>query len=424
MNRNDIPVKRHTLANGLRVVHSYDPTTAMAAVNVLYNVGSRDENRQLTGMAHLFEHLMFGGSVNVPSFDAELEGAGGKSNAWTSSDFTNFYDVLPAQNIATAFHLESDRMLQLDFSPRSLEVQRGVVIEEFKQTCLNRPYGDLFHHLRRICYAEAHPYSWPTIGLEPEHIARVTLEDVERWFYSHYAPNNAILSVSGRIEFEETVELAERWFDDIPARNISPRQLPEEGFPKESIVETVTANVPQTMIVMAFPMDSYGTPRYHAADTITDILSAGRASRFTRRLLFGNHEGLFSGADASIIGSEHAGLLLLTARLADNSDAAIDTACKMMLSEARQIAIPGNVSDHEFGRTLNNFEASFRFSNLGYLAKATSLALAEYHGEDINRTITERRQLSIHNIATEADRIFNHTPFATLIYRPTPKADE
>lgn len=418
MSRNDIPVKRHTLANGLRVVHSYDPTTAMAAVDVLYNVGSRDESRSLTGMAHLFEHLMFGGSANVPSFDGELESAGGKSNAWTSNDFTNFYDVLPAQNIETAFHLESDRMLRLDFSERSLEVQRGVVIEEFKQTCLNRPYGDISHHLRRLAYAANHPYSWPTIGLEPEHIAKVTLADVERWFYSHYAPDNAILSVAGSISFEKTVELAERWFADIPARSVAPRRLPDEGFPTADVVETVEADVPQTMIVMAFPMDSYGTARYHGADTVTDILSAGRASRFMRRLLFGESSGLFAAADASIIGSEHRGLLLLTARLTDSSEGAAEKARAMLLEQARALAVASDISEHEFGRTLNNFEATFRFSNLGYLAKATNLALAEFHGEDINRTIEERRRLTRAAVAAEAERLFYHTPFVTLIYRP------
>lgn len=417
MSTKEIPVRRHTLANGLRVVHSYDPATAMAAVNVLYDVGSRDEKRSLTGMAHLFEHLMFGGSANIPSFDGELESAGGKSNAWTSSDFTNFYDTLPAQNIETAFHLESDRMLRLDFNSRSLKVQQGVVIEEFKQTCLNRPYGDIFHIVRRLAYAAEHPYSWPTIGLEPSHIARVTLDDVERWFYSHYAPDNAILSVAGNVSFDKTVELAERWFGDIPARHIAPRALPDEGFPAADVVETVTAKVPQTMIVMAFPMSGYGTQAYHAADTLTDILSAGRASRFTRRLIYGEREGLFAGADASILGSEHGGLLLLMARLADNSDGAVETARAMMLAQARELALPSNIGEHEFGRTLNNFEATFRFSNLNYLSKATNLAMAEYHGEDINRTITERRLLTPAIVAAEADRIFNHTPFATLIYK-------
>ena len=181
----DIPVGRHTLANGLRIVHSFDPTTAMVAVDVLYDVGSRDEKRTLTGMAHLFEHLMFGGSANVPSFDSELEDAGGKNNAWTSSDFTNFYDTVPAQNLDTALYLESDRMLALDFSERTLAVQKGVVVEEFKQTCLDRPYGDLFHRLRALAYGSDHPYSWPTIGLKPEHIGKVTLDDVKEWFYWH-----------------------------------------------------------------------------------------------------------------------------------------------------------------------------------------------------------------------------------------------
>ncbi len=414
----NIPVRHHTLANGLRMVHSYDPTTAMAAVNILYNVGSRDESRHRTGMAHLFEHLMFGGSANVPSFDGELENAGGKSNAWTSPDFTNFYDTLPAQNIATAFHIESDRMLALDFSERSLEVQRGVVIEEFKQTCLNRPYGDISHHLRRLAYAENHPYAWPTIGLEPEHIASVTLDDVKSWFYSHYAPDNAILSVTGRVEFDRAVELAERWFADIPRRNIQPRRIPAPGFPRESIVETVYGRVPQPMVVMAFPMDSYGTERYYAADTVTDLLAAGRASRFVRRLVYGPAEGIFASADASIIGSEHEGLLLLTARVADNDDSTISRACELLLAEARAIAGPANIGKREYERTINNFEATFRFGNIDYLSKATNLALAEYHGEDINATVAARRSLRPEAVAAEADRLFNRTPFVTLVYRP------
>ncbi|MDE6120253.1 MAG: insulinase family protein, partial [Muribaculaceae bacterium] len=271
---NPISVNRFVLDNGLTVIHSYDGSTAMAAVNVLYNVGSRDESRKLTGMAHLFEHLMFGGSANIPSFDGELERAGGKSNAWTSDDFTNFYDILPAQNIATAFHLESDRMLALDFSEASLEVQRGVVIEEFKQTCLDRPYGDMMHHLRRLVYAADHPYSWPVIGLEPDHIARVDMDDVRRWFYSHYAPDNAILSVTGRVTLDEVRELAEKWFSGIPRRNIKARKLPSPGFPESDVSETVYGNAPLPDIVVAYPMDCYGTPGYFAADTVTDLLAA------------------------------------------------------------------------------------------------------------------------------------------------------
>lgn len=413
-----IPVNRFTLANGLRVVHSYDPTTAMVAVDVLYNVGARDESRRLTGMAHLFEHLMFGGSVNVPSFDGEIESAGGKNNAWTSNDFTNFYDVVPAQNIATAFHLESDRMLGLDFNERSLEVQRGVVIEEFKQTCLDRPYGDLFHHLRRLAYAENHPYSWPVIGLEPEHIARVTMDDVRRWFYAHYAPNNAILAVSGRVELEEVKRLAEEWFGDIPARAVAPRHLPAAGFPAESVVETVTGNVPLPDVVVAFPMSAYGTEEYFAADAITDLLSAGRAARFQRELFNGEGAGLFAAADASISGSEHEGLLLLHARVNENTDEAIARATAMMLDSARRLAEPGAVSERELQRSFNNFEADFRFSNVGYLNRAINLAMAEYHGEDINRVVTDRRRLTPEIISRTARKILVDSPSVTIIYKP------
>ncbi len=418
MSLKKICIKRHTLANGLRVVHSYDGSTVMAAVNILYNVGSRDESRRLTGMAHLFEHLMFGGSAHVPDFDAELEAAGGRSNAWTSTDFTNFYDVVPAQNISTAFHLESDRMLSLDFNPRSLEVQRSVVIEEFKQTCLNRPYGDISHLIRNLAYAENHPYSWPTIGLEPEHIAKVTMDDVREWFYAHYAPNNAILAITGNVDFEKTVELAETWFGDIPRREIAERRLPDEEFPKENITETVYRHVPQPHIVMAFPMAAYGEKEYFTADTITDILAVGRSSRLMRNLVFGPVPGLFAQADASIIGSEQPGLLLLSARLASDKDEDIGRATEMLLGQARQLASPGNVSDHELQRCLNKFESTFRFSNAGYLARATNLAQAEMHGEDLNRTVTDRRILTPDDIAATADELFNRRPFVTLHYRP------
>ncbi len=413
-----IPVNRHTLPNGLRLVHSYDGDTAMVAVNVLYNVGSRDESRRLTGMAHLFEHLMFGGSANVPSFDKELEEAGGKSNAWTSADFTNFYDTLPAQNLATALHLESDRMLALDFNERSLAVQKGVVTEEFKQTCLDRPYGDLFHHLRRIAYSAEHPYSWPTIGLEPAHIAKVTMDDVRRWFYSHYAPNNAILSIAGNVDFDTALRLTEQWFADVPRRHIVARALPSAGFPSTNVTETVYADVPFPLIVIAYPMAAYGEDGYFAADTLTDILSVGRAARLRNNVVNGTGSGLVTDADASVLGSEEPGLLLLTARLSSDSDADIERAIGLIKDEVRRLAVPGNLPSRELERTLNNFEASFRFSNVSYLSRATNLAMAEYHGEDINRTVTDRRLLTPADIERLADKIFNGTPSATLIYRP------
>lgn len=390
----------------------------MVAVNVLYNVGTRDEQRQLTGMAHLFEHLMFGGSLNVADFDGLLESAGGRSNAWTSSDFTNFYLTLPAQNVETGFYLESDRMLSLDFSERSLRVQQGVVVEEFKQQCLDRPYGTLMHTLRSAMYAAGHPYSWPTIGLVPEHIERVALDDVKDWFYAHYAPNNAILCVTGNIDFGHVVELANKWFGDIPRRAIAPRTLPSPGFPSADAYTEVTDHVPSTMVAIAYPMAAYGSEAYFAADAVTDLLSAGRASRFANNIVNGAGRGIVTNADASIIGSEHEGMLLLTARLAADSDDNVAMARRLLVEQAQLLAVPGQIGDREWQRSLNTFEANFRFGNMGYLPRASNLAMAEYHGEDINATVTDRRALSPEAVAATADDIFNHSHSVTAVYRP------
>lgn len=418
MSIDNISVRRATLGNGLRIVHSFDGTTAMVAVNILYNVGSRDEKRELTGMAHLFEHLMFGGSVNVPDYDAVLTRAGGSDNAWTSNDFTNFYATVPAQNAETAFYLESDRMLGLAFADRSLEVQRGVVVEEFKQTHLDRPFGDAMHIIRRMAYSSRHPYSWPTIGLVPEHIEKVTMDDARAWYYAHYAPNNAILSVTGNISFERTMELAEKWFGSIERRDIAHRNLPSPGFPTVEVHETVRAAVPVPLLVMAVPMAQYGCERYFAADAITDLLSAGKAARFNSHLIYGSAQGLITSCDASIIGSEHEGLVLIFAQLANNSPEAFDHAASLIFEEGRRLSAPGEISPRELQRCYNNYESTFRFSNLGYLSRATNLALAEYHGEDINRNVDDRRALSAEVIAAEADRLFNSTPFVRLDYIP------
>ena len=412
----NIPVAQAELSNGLRIVHSYDGTTAMAAVNILYNVGSRDERRDLTGMAHLFEHLMFGGSVNVPNFDTVLTRAGGSNNAWTSTDFTNFYETIPAQNIDTAFYLESDRMLQLAFNQRSLDVQKGVVIEEFKQRSIDAPFGDLMHHLRALLYSPTHPYSWPTIGLVPEHIAKVTMQEVKEWFYSHYAPNNAILSVSGNVDFDKTIALAEKWFGDIPRREIKPRILPDPGFPTEKAYKRIEGNVPVPLMVLAFPMSAYGTQAYFAADAITDLLSQGQAARFPTDIVFNRGRGLITDCDASIIGSEHEGLILVMAYLAKNTPQAFDDAEKLIIDEMRKLSVPGNISHEELERCFNRFEAEFRFGNIGYLARATRLATATYHGEDINSTVADRRALTAADIAAEADRLFNINPYARLDY--------
>lgn len=407
-------VTRFSLSNGLRVVHNRDASTAMVAVDVLYDVGSRDESPEMTGLAHLFEHLMFGGSINVTDFDGELQKAGGMSNAWTSNDFTNFYDVLPAHNVETAFWLESDRMLSLAFNERSLEVQRSVVIEEFKQQCLNRPYGDMDHHLRGVVYSK-HPYRTPVIGKDFSHIEKVTIDDVKRFFESHYAPNNAILSVSGNVDEATVRRLAEKWFGDIPRRSIAPRAYAPEPFQTMPREKEVRGNVPLVALTMAYPMDGYGTKQYVAADLLTDLLANGPASRFYRRLTMSG--GVFAEADASILGSEEPGMLLVNAKLQRGSDEDINEAIALLDRELGEV-VENVASQHDLTRAVNRMESAAMFANLNYLSKAQTLAMAEYHGEDINRQIEKYRDLMPEDVRSAAREIIEPTRRSLLIYRP------
>lgn len=410
-----IKFTRHTLDNGLRIVHNYDPSTAMVAVNVLYDVGSRDESASMTGLAHLFEHLMFGGSENIPDFDAAIENAGGTDNAWTSADFTNFYDVAPASNAETLFWLESDRMLSLSFSPRALQVQKGVVIEEFKETHLNRPYGDMGHLLRDLLY-RTHPYRWPTIGLEVSHIEKVSIDDIKDFYFSHYAPNNAVLAVSGNITADEAMRLVRKWMGPIPRREIAPRLWHPEAPITEPRRRVVHARVPQAMIVVAFPMPAYGKLGYLECDILTDILAAGRASRFFRRLVMGTD--IFTDADASISGNEEEGFLMLTGRLASADDETVARAEKMLLDEAMQLAGEGNILPAELERANNRYESDFTFSSMSYLAKAQALAMAEMHGEDVNDIIEQRRAVTLEGLRATAARVIDPVSSVTIHYLP------
>jgi len=407
-------INRLQLDNGLRIIHHHDPATVMVAVDILYNVGARDEKPELTGMAHLFEHLMFGGSANIPHFDAEIERAGGMNNAWTNNDFTNFYDVAPAVNLETLFWLESDRMLELAFSPKSLEVQRNVVIEEFKQTCLNQPYGDLSHHLRSLLY-KVHPYRYPTIGKEPAHIERVTSDDVKDFFFSHYAPNNAVLAVDGNVSFDTVVNLARKWFGGIPQRPIAPRLYPDEKPIESPRSATVTGRVPQTTVIRAFAMPGYATPGYEECDLITDILASGRASRFYRNLVM---EGtLFSEADASIAGSEEPGFLMLTGKLLHNGPDAEREALERLTAEAMKLTAAPPTA-HELERAVNRFESNRTFAGMSFLNRAYEMAMAEMHGEtsaDISRRYSA---VTTESIAGTARRIIDPRHSVTLIYRP------
>ncbi len=407
-----IEVNRFTLPNGLRVVHNQDSATAMVALNLLYNVGSRDESPDSTGMAHLFEHLMFGGSRNIPDFDRALEAAGGTNNAWTNCDFTNFYDIVPAHNAEVAFWLESDRMNALAFNSKSLDVQRQVVSEEFKQVCLNQPYGDLFHHLYALAYT-SHPYHVPVIGKELSHIEKVTMDDVKRFFYDHYAPNNAVLAVTGNISLDQTRRLTEKWFGPIPARKIAPRNYGEE--PEQTAPRRATASgaVPQAVLYKAYHMPGYSDPGYPACDVITDLLSAGQSSRFYRNLLMGTD--MFTKVDASVTGTEEPGLLLLSAYLREGVDPV--QAEERIVAEAMSL-IGNPPTGYELERTLNRFEASQTFGIMSYVNLASALAQSEMRGQDINSIVPRQRSVTPGIVSDTARRIITPSNCSTLLYTP------
>lgn len=408
-----IQVNRYTLANGLRIVHNEDDSTQMVALNLLYDVGARDEDPSHTGFAHLFEHLMFGGSLHIPDYDTPVQNAGGENNAWTNNDITNYYITLPHQNVETGFWLESDRMLSLDFSPKSLEVQRQVVIEEFKQRNLNQPYGDASHLLRELAY-ESHPYRWPTIGKEIAHIAQATLEEVKDFFFRFYAPNNAILAVTGHISFEETIRLAEKWFGPIPARNISPRQLPAEKPQTAVRRKTVERKVPVDAIYMAFHMSNRMHPDYYVYDMITDILSNGRSSRFIQSLV--QEQKLFTSIDAYISGSLDEGLLHVTGKPVEG--VSLEQAEEAIWKELEKMkTVP--VSEQELEKVKNRYESEQIFNNINYLNVATNLAFFELTGkaEDINKEVGKYRAVTAEQIQATSARCFVPENCSILYYK-------
>ena len=408
-----ININRYTLSNGLRVIHNEDNTTQMVALDLLYDVGARDEDPDHTGFAHLFEHLMFGGSLHIPDYDTPVQNAGGENNAWTNNDITNYYITLPHQNVETGFWLESDRMLSLDFSPKSLEVQRQVVIEEFKQRNLNQPYGDASHLLRELAY-ESHPYRWPTIGKEIAHIAQATLEEVKDFFYRFYAQNNAILAVTGHISFEETIRLAEKWFGPIPARNISPRQLPAEKPQTAVRRKTVERKVPVDAIYMAFHMSNRMHPDYYVYDMITDILSNGRSSRFIQSLV--QEQKLFTSIDAYISGSLDEGLLHVTGKPVEG--VSLEQAEEAIWKELEKMkTVP--VSEQELEKVKNRYESEQIFNNINYLNVATNLAFFELTGkaEDINEEVGKYRAVTAEQIQATSARCFVPENCSILYYK-------
>lgn len=408
-----LQINRHILSNGLRLVHSQDASTQMVALNVLYNVGARDENPEHTGFAHLFEHLMFGGSVNIPDYDAPLQLAGGENNAWTNNDITNYYLTVPRQNVETGFWLESDRMMSLDFSERSLEVQRGVVMEEFKQHCLNQPYGDVGHLLRPLAY-RVHPYQWPTIGKELSHIANATLEEVKDFFFRFYAPNNAVLAVTGNISFEEAVSLTEKWFGPIPRREVPLRQLPKEPVQTGERRQVVERNVPLDSLFMAYHMCDRLDADYYAFDILSDILSNGRSSRLNQHLV--QEKQLFSSIDAYISGTIDAGLFHISGKPAAGvSLEEAETAVREELNEL-QTAL---VQEHELEKVKNKFESTQIFGNINYLNVATNLAWFELNGqaEDMEKEVERYRAVTADRLKAVAQTAFREENGVVLYYK-------
>nr|WP_302830359.1 pitrilysin family protein [uncultured Bacteroides sp.] len=399
--------------NGLRLVHNEDTSTQMVALNVVYDVGARDEHPEHTGFAHLFEHLMFGGSVNIPDYDAPLQLAGGENNAWTNNDITNYYLTVPRPNVETGFWLESDRMLGLAFSEQSLEVQRGVVMEEFKQRCLNQPYGDVGHLLRPLAY-KVHPYRWPTIGKELSHISQATLEEVKSFFYRFYAPNNAVLAVTGNISWEETVRLTEKWFAPIPRREVPVRQLPQEPVQTEERRLTVERNVPLDALFMVYHICSRDDADYYAYDILSDILSNGRSSRLNRKLV--QEEKLFSGIDAYISGTRDAGLIHVSGKPSVGvSLEQAEAAVRRELDALKQ----SPVGEQELEKVKNKFESTQIFGNINYLNVATNLAWFELTGqaEDINLEVERYRSVTAEQLHDVAQKTFREENSAVLYYQ-------
>lgn len=407
-----IDFNRFTLANGLRVLVHEDATTPMAVLNILYDVGARDEEEGKTGFAHLFEHLMFGGSVNIPSYDEPLQRVGGENNAFTSNDITNYYITLPAENIETAFWLESDRMLSLAFSEKSLDTQRNVVMEEFKQRYLNQPYGDVWLKLRPLAYKN-HPYQWATIGQDLAQIENAKMDDVKAFFKKHYNPQNAILVVGGNVKTEDVKQLAEKWFENIPAGEKYNRNLPKELPQTEARTLTVNANVPLNAIYIAFKMPARKDSTYQVFDLMSDILSQGQSSRLYNSLL--KEQQLFSEINAYLSGSLDEGLFIVEGKLVEgvtmaNAETAIWNELRKMCAEP--------VTTAELTKVKNKSESIMVFAEMNLLDKAMNIAYYELLGDAqvLNIEIDKYLAITAAQIQQAAQTTFVKEKSSTLYY--------
>jgi zinc protease len=408
-----INFSRFCLDNGLKILVHEDNSTPLVAMNILYDAGSRDEDPEMTGIAHLFEHLMFSGSENIPDYDTPLQLAGGENNAFTNNDITNYYITLPAENIETAFWLESDRMLGLNFSENNLAIQKKVVIEEFKQRYLNQPYGDVMLKLRPLAY-NTHPYSWPTIGKDISHIEKVGLNEIKEFFYSHYAPNNSILTITGNIKTSKVISLAKKWFGPLEKRKIKSRNLPVEPVQKEERKLTLKKDVPSEMIYKAWHIGTRTSPDFYALDLLTDILAGGESGRLYSRLV--REKKLFSDINAYLTGEIDPGLLFVTGKLMKGVDIfKAEYEIINMLEDLKNELIP----EEEMEKVKNKFEASMVFSNTSILNKAVNLSFYELLGEAaaINKEVEFYRSIPSEQIIETSKKYLTSENCSTIYYK-------
>ncbi|MDA9262245.1 insulinase family protein [bacterium] len=407
-----IEYKKFTLDNGLRVLIHEDKSTPIITINTVFDVGAKDEDEIRTGFAHLFEHLMFGGSVNIPEFDSPLQNVGGQNNAFTSNDITNYYITLPKQNIETGLWLESDRMLSLAFTPESLEVQRSVVIEEFKQRYLNQPYGDVMLLLRPLAYKE-HSYKWSTIGKEISHIENAIMQDVKDFFHKHYTPQNAILSIAGDITFEKAQELVTKWYGDIPSGNKYERNLTQEPKQTEARFLEVKRDVPQNGIYKAWHICDRMHKDYYAIDLLSDVLGRGNSSRLYQDLV--KDKGLFTEIGAYQMGSMENGLFMVSGKVKEGIDMKVaDAAIIETLSKMQDELIDAN----ELTKVKNKVESTGAFGNMNALNKAMRIGYFELLGDANlgNEEPKEYAKVTAQNIQNAAQEYLKESNCSTLYY--------
>jgi len=399
-----------TLKNGLKVIHHHDKTTPMVVVNTIYNVGARDEDENRTGFAHLFEHLMFGGSKNIENYDAPLQLAGGECNAFTNNDITNYYNTLPAENLETALWLESDRMLELAFTPKSLEVQRQVVIEEFKQRYLNQPYGDVWLQFRPLIYKK-HPYQWATIGKNIQHIEEASMDDVKAFFFKHYGPQNATLVIGGNVDFELVQSLVKKWYDDIPSRERYIRNItPEPKQTKERRI-TIERKVPSNAIYLAFRMGSRLTHDHYLGDLTSDVLSGGKSSRLYESLV--KNKKLFTDISAYILGGWEDGIFLINGNLMENID--VETAESAIWDEIN-LLINQSITENELTKVKNKFQTAKAFQEQSLLNRVMNIAMFDLMGklDEINNENEIYNQISVKELMDFSKRTFKKSNTSVL----------